>query len=84
MVFLGIPRGDATHAHLRDNQTTGVGTRPPLSSRRVDFFGLTIYLIVEDYKQYAEPGSFSARINLAIGRVENFIEPLIEFELPRL
>jgi hypothetical protein len=48
------------------------------------FFGLAVYLIVEDYKQYAEPGSFSARINLAIGRAENFIEPLIGFELSRL
>ena len=44
------------------------------------FFGVTIYLIVEDYRQYGDPGSFTARINLAIGRVE----PFIGFELPRL
>jgi hypothetical protein len=44
------------------------------------FFGLTIYLLVEDYKEYAEPGTFTARINLAIGRVESFIG----YDLPRL
>jgi len=44
------------------------------------FFALTVHFIVEDYKQYAEPGTFTARINLAIGR----IEPFISLELPRL
>nr|TFG52637.1 MAG: hypothetical protein E4H34_04730 [Hyphomicrobiales bacterium] len=44
------------------------------------FFGLTVYFLVEDYKLYAEPGSFTARINLSIGR----IEPLIGMDLPRL
>lgn len=44
------------------------------------FFGVTVYWIVVDYQQYGEPGSFTARINLAIGRVE----PLIGIELPRL
>ncbi len=44
------------------------------------FFGVTIYFLVEDYKQYAEPGTFTARINIAIGRVE----PFLGLDLPRL
>jgi hypothetical protein len=44
------------------------------------FFGLTIYFLVEDYKQFAEPGTFTARINLTIGRAD----PIIGFDLPRL
>lgn len=44
------------------------------------FFGVTVYWIVEDYQQYGEPGSFTARINFAVGRVESFIG----FQLPRL
>lgn len=44
------------------------------------FFGVTVYWLVEDYQRYGEPGTFTARINLAIGRIESFIG----FELPRL
>ena len=36
------------------------------------FFGVTVYLLYEDYLQHAEPGTFSTRINLAITRIERF------------
>ena len=44
------------------------------------FFGITVYWLVEDYQQYGEPGTFTTRINLAIGRIESFVG----FELPHL
>lgn len=44
------------------------------------FFGITVYWLVEDYQQYGEPGTFTARINLAIGRIESFVGS----ELPHL
>jgi hypothetical protein len=44
------------------------------------FFGVTIYLLVQDYQDFGEPGSFTARLNLAIGRVER----IVGLDLPRL
>ena len=44
------------------------------------FFGVTIYLLVQDYQEFGEPGSFTARVNLAIGRIERFTG----YDLPHL
>jgi len=43
------------------------------------FFGITIYSLVQDYQQYAVPGTFSTRANIGIARIER----LIGYDLPR-